>query len=199
MLSLGPCPGKRTFDIDTALDDAMKLFWANGYEATSMQDLLDEMGINRGSFYDTYGDKRTLFLAALRRYDEVYRRERLQGLEESHSPLEAIEALFDGWVGSILDDPNRSGCFITNTALELAAHDAEIGELVANSQKDTEKFLSALLRKAKANGEIGEHINVRRSAQSLLGALFGLLVLARSRPERTLLRSIARTALDSLH
>ena len=192
-------PREKTFDIDNALDDAMRLFWVNGYEATSIQDLLDEMGINRGSLYDTYGDKRSLFLAALRRYDELYRRERLRSLAESHSPLDAIEALFEGWVRSILADPDRGGCFITNTALELAAHDTEIGELVAESQKDTEKFLASLLRKAKASGEIGGHVNVSRSAQSLLAALFGLLVLARSRPERPLLRSIARTAMESLH
>ena len=192
-------PREKTFDIDTALDSAMKLFWVKGYAATSMQSLLDQMGINRGSFYDTYGDKRRLFLAALRRYDQRYRRERLESLAAQNSPLKTIEALFDGWVRSILADPDRGGCFITNTALELAAHDTEIGGLVADSQKDTEKFLTALLRKAKANGEIAGHVHAKRSARSLLAALFGLLVLARSRPERALLKSIARTALDSLH
>ena len=192
-------PRHKTFDIDTALDSAMKLFWANGYQATSMQDLLEEMGINRGSFYDTYGDKRTLFVAALRRYDQHYRRKRLDSLAQADSPLAAIATLFNGWVRSILADPGRRGCFLTNTALELAAHDAEIGALVADSQKDTEAFLANLLRQAKSKGEIGDHINVKHSAQSLLAALVGLLVLARSRPERALLRSIAKTALDALH
>lgn len=60
----------KAFEIDAVLDKAMRLFWTQGYEKTSMQDLVDNMGINRKSIYDTFGDKHTLFLKALARYDQ---------------------------------------------------------------------------------------------------------------------------------
>lgn len=191
-------PWQKRFDIDETLDKAMRLFWAHGYEATSMEALVRAMGINRGSLYDTFGDKRALFFAALRRYDEQVRRVHLRALERSHSPKGAIEALFGGWIDIALDDAERSGCFLTNTALELAAHDREIGELVARSQEETEAFFLRLIEKGQADGEIPLAVDAPRSARALLAALIGLLVLARSRPDASLLRAIADSALASL-
>jgi len=75
-------PWTKNFDVDRTLDKAMRLFWAHGYEATSMQDLVDGMGINRGSIYSTYGDKRQLFLAALNRYDVECRKSLLESLDQ---------------------------------------------------------------------------------------------------------------------
>ena len=191
-------PWEKNFDIDQTLDKAMRLFWAHGYDGTSMQDLIQGMGIHRGSLYGTFGDKRSLFIAALLRYDNQCRKTRLAELEQMDSAKAAIKALFQGWINLALADPNRSGCFLTNTALELAVHDEEIGAIVASSQKETEAFFHRLLQKGQASGEIPEDTNPMRAAQSLLAALLGLLVLARSRPERSLLQSIAESALASL-
>ena len=151
-------PWEKSFDINHALDKATRLFWSRGYDATSMQALVDQMGINRGSLYDTYGDKRSLFIAALRRYDHQFRRNRLAELERKHTPKAAIEALFKGWIKIALDDPGRSGCFLTNTAHEVAAHDAEIGAIVATSQRDTEKIFVRLIRHGQVSGEISNEI-----------------------------------------
>ena len=191
-------PWEKSFDIDHTLDKATRLFWSRGYDATSMQALVDEMGINRGSLYDTYGDKRSLFIAALRRYDQQFRRNRLAELERKHTPKAAIKALFKSWIQIALDDSGRSGCFLTNTALEVAAHDAEIGAIVATSQRDTEKIFVRLIRNGQVSGEISKEIEPRQSARSLLATLIGLLVLARSRPESALLTSIADSALEQL-
>ena len=191
-------PWEKNFDVDGALDQATRLFWSRGYDATSMQALVDEMGINRGSLYDTYGDKRSLFIAALRRYDHRFRRDRLAQLEQEHTPKAAIQALFKGWVRIAIDDPDRNGCFLTNTALEVAPRDAEIGAIVATSQRDTEKVFVRLIRNGQVSGEISNKIDPRQSARSLLATLMGLLVLARSRPESTLLTSIADSALEQL-
>lgn len=191
-------PWEKHFDIDETLDKAMGLFWARGYEATSVQALVGHMGINRGSLYDTFGDKRALFLATLRRYDEQSRRARLQALEQNPSPTGAIEALFSGWIDTALTDPDRSGCFLTNTALELAVHDREIGDLVARSQQETEAFFLRLVEKGQAAGEIAAALDAPRAARALLAALIGLLVLARSRSEPALLESIADAAVASL-
>lgn len=82
-------PWAKYFDETEALEKAIRAFWAHGYEATSMQDLLDCTGVNRGSLYATYGDKRTLFLAALRMYDNKMRRELRADLAARNTPHEA--------------------------------------------------------------------------------------------------------------
>jgi TetR/AcrR family transcriptional repressor of nem operon len=191
-------PWEKRFDIDETLEKAMRVFWARGYEATSMQALVQAMGINRGSLYDTFGGKRQLFLAALHRYDERNRRARLEALERGGSPRGAIEALFRGWIDAALEDAERSGCFLTNTALELAVHDREVGDLVARSQQETESFFMRLVERGQSEGEIPLSVDAPATARALLAALIGLLVLARSRPDAALLQSIADSAMASL-
>ncbi len=191
-------PWTKKFDIDETLDKAMRRFWSHGYEATSMQDLVRHMRINRGSLYDTFGDKRSLFIASLHRYDDRWRQARLTALAQAYAPVEAIHRLFQDWIEHALNDPDQSGCFLTNTALELAAHDREIGEIVAASQRGIEAFFHQLIEQGQASGDIPADINTSHAAQLLLAALIGLLVLARSRPERTLLESIAAQALAVL-
>ncbi len=191
-------PWTKKFDIDETLDKAMHCFWSHGYEATSMQDLVQHMRINRGSMYDTFGDKRSLFIAALQRYDEQWRQARLTALAQAHTPVEAIRRLFHDWIEHALNDPEHRGCFLTNTALELAAHDREIGDMVAASQQGIEAFFYQLIEQGQSSGDIPAAINASHTASLLLAALIGLLVLARSRPERSLLESIAAQALAIL-
>lgn len=191
-------PWQKNFDIDKTLDRAMQTFWAHGYEATSMRNLLDVMEINRGSLYDTYGDKRTLFIAALKRYDEKIRKARLRSLQSSHPPLEAIQALFNDWIEQVMNDPERGGCFLTNTALELSTHDAEISNIVARSQKAIERFFLENIRNAQTQGRINLKLDATAASKSLLATLLGLLVLSRSRPERKLLQTIADEAISRL-
>lgn len=191
-------PWVKTFDVEQALDKAMQVFWLHGYEATSVQDLLDAMGINRGSMYDTFGDKRSLFIAALQRYDSMYRRSQLAAIERGYTPKAGIKALFDGWIDTVLKDASRRGCFLTNTALGLAAHDPEIGAMVAASQKDIEAFFCRLVRRGQSAGEIPRNRDPARQSRSLLAALIGLLVLGRNRPEPALMHSIVGGAMASL-
>ena len=191
-------PWAKNFDVDQTLDKAMRLFWVRGFEATSMEDLVQGMGINRGSIYSTFGDKRKLFIAALNQYNVKCRKAQLAALEHEHSPKAAIKALFYEWIDRAMSDPENSGCFLTNTALELAAHDKDIGEIVAQSQREIEKFFCRLIKKGQETGEISMSISPTKTAQSLLAALIGLLVLSRSRPDRNLLKSIASGAMASL-
>lgn len=184
-------PWVKQFDVDAALSRAMREFWVRGYEATSLQTLLRRMKINKGSFYDTYGDKRSLFLAALKAYDVQVRQARLNHLQQICSPREAICRLFQDLVDAALSDRGRSGCLLVNTALELAVHDREIGELVADSQCDLEQRFRHWLEQGRASGDISASVDPDRTARALLGQLLGLLVLSRSRPEPALLRAIA--------
>lgn len=191
-------PWTKSFDVDQTLDKAMHLFWARGFEATSMEDLVQGMGINRGSIYSTFGDKRKLFIVALNRYNLKCRKAQLSTLEHEHSPRSAIKILFHQWIDRAMTEPENNGCFLTNTALELAAHDEDIGMIVADSQRDIEKFFRRLIRKGQESGEIPSQLSPTKTAQSLLAALIGLLVLSRSRPDRKLLKSVANGAMALL-
>lgn len=191
-------PWEKNFDVEQTLEKAMHAFWSRGYEATSIRDLVGCMGVNRASLYGTYGDKRELFLAALRLYDETVRKARLAALEASHSPREAIRQLFQGFVGLSARGDARRGCFLTNSALEVAPHDPEVARIVADAQSDLEAFFRRTVERGQASGEIASREDPAELARGLLAALLGLLVLARSRPEPALLQSITDQALKRL-
>jgi TetR/AcrR family transcriptional regulator, transcriptional repressor for nem operon len=182
-------PWEKQFDVEEVLDKAMQVFWNRGYEATSMQDLVNRTGINRGSLYATFRDKHSLFLAALLRYAETIHHRRLVHLECAYGPREAIRQAFLAFIPQGAEEGNR-GCFLTNTALELAAHDPEAGRIVARAQKQTEAWFARLIRKGKAAGEIPPHVQPTEAASALLASLIGLSVLVRSRPERALVQSV---------
>ena len=191
-------PWEKQFDVDEVLDKAMQAFWSRGYEATSMQELVDRTGINRGSLYSTYRDKHALFLAALRRYAETIHHRRLADLGSRYGPREAIRQSLLAFIPQGPTKGGNRGCFLTNTALELAAHDPEAGRIVAQAQKQTEAWFARMIQKGKAVGEISPQVKPAQAAQGLLALLIGLSVLNRSRPERALLQAIVDDAIRRL-
>lgn len=192
-------PWQKQFDVDETLSRAMQVFWMQGYEATSMRDLVDVMGINRASIYATFGDKRELFLRALQHYDTTYRRTWLGAISDNNPPKEAILAAFEGAVQQALTEGRRDGCFLVNTALELSPHDDEIAMIVAHGLTETERFFRDSLERARAAGSIAGTIDPTETGRALLSLFIGLRVLSRSRPEQPLLRSIVKQAEKLLH
>lgn len=191
-------PWEKSFNVEAALEKSMDAFWAQGYEAVSVQKLLDEMGISRASLYDTFGGKRQLFISALKKYDRENRKRQLLLISKCHTGKTAVRALFDRWIEKILGDDDLRGCFLTNTALELASRDAEIGAIVAKSQKDIEAFFRRHIEEGQKAGDIAPRHDSAERARVLLSMLLGLLVLSRSRPDAKLLRAIASGASSAL-
>jgi TetR/AcrR family transcriptional repressor of nem operon len=191
-------PWEKQFDVDEVLDKAMRAFWGRGYEATSMQDLVDVTGINRGSLYATYRDKHELFLSALRMYAEKIHHKRLADLASRYGPREAIRRSFLAFIPQASEEGGCIGCFLTNTALELAPHDPDAGRIVAQAQRQTEAHFERMIRKGQAEGEIAPHVDPGKAASALLALLIGMSVLARSRPERSLLLAIVDDAVRRL-
>ncbi len=188
-------PWEKQFDPDTALDKAMQAFWAHGYDATSMQDLVDCMGINRGSMYATFGDKRSLFIQALHRYNSTRGEPWIEAqAENSESARAAITGAFETVIDTVLDAGWRNGCFLVNTALELSPHDEEVAAVVAKGIGDMEAFFRRMIEVGQEAGEIPARIDAVETARALLSLFIGLRVLSRSRPEEALLRSVARQA-----
>src|SRR6266852_3503577 len=112
----------KEFEHDVVLDRAMHVFWSRGYEATSIQLLVDRMGIQRGSLYDTFGDKRALFFAAITHYDRVVTARLLAALDAA-SGKDAIRRFFRLKVELALEPRRPRGCLVTNSAAELASRD----------------------------------------------------------------------------
>lgn len=191
-------PRDKQFDQDVVLDRAMQAFWRQGYTATSMQDLVDATGINRASIYATFGDKRALFLASLRMFAASVRLEVLSRLRRGRTPAAAIKALFESFLDQATEGGFNRGCLITNTALELAAHDPEVAEIVAEAQREIEGFLRDRILAGQAAGEIRFELDADTSAKGLLASLIGLMVLVRSRPEKSLLKTVMAEALERL-
>ena len=188
-------PRKREFDVDTVLNKAMAAFWARGYEATSLNDLLDCMQIQRASLYNAFSDKHTLFLETLRRYDGIYRRAEVAKRVNMPSPRQAILGLFQNAVTAVVEHGGRNGCFLINTALELAPHDEEVAEIVSAAFTHMEhKFFRKMIEKGRARGEIALSVVPATTARALLSLFIGLQVLSRSRPKKVLLQSIAQQA-----
>jgi TetR/AcrR family transcriptional repressor of nem operon len=191
-------PWEKQFDVDEVLDKAMQVFWHRGYSATSVQDLVRQTGVNRASLYATYSDKHALFLASLRMYADNLRQEKLAELELRHSPKEAIRRLLTAFGDLAAGKGASRGCFLTNTALELAAHDPQAARIVARAQTDMEAFFVRMVRRGQEAGEIPMERNPAAIASGLLATLIGLAVLCRSRPEPRLMKSIVDDALQRL-
>lgn len=191
-------PWEKQFDQGEVLSKAMEVFWVRGYEATSMQDLVDTTGVNRASLYATFGDKHALFLSALKLYDEKMRRRLLANLESGGRPRGAIRQLFLAFIRPVAENGSNRGCFLTNTALELSAHDQEAARIVAHAQEQIEAFFLRMIKLGKARGEFPSHVKPAEAARGLLASLVGMVVLTRSRPNRELLQAIADEAMRRL-
>jgi TetR/AcrR family transcriptional regulator, transcriptional repressor for nem operon len=190
-------PRTKEFNREEALDRAMHVFWHKGYEATSLSDLLEAMGIARQSLYDTFGDKHALFLEALGRY-ETQRLERLQScLETAPSVPRAFRELFEGIVDESESDKRR-GCLGISTVVELAPHDPELAKTISARQRGLEAIFFRALERAREQGQIAPSKDTRALARFFVGALQGLRVAATADPHSAALRDIARVSLQAL-
>lgn len=187
-------PWEKNFDVDQALNKAMEAFWANGFEATSMQELVDCMGIGRGSLYATFGDKRSLFIQALRRYDKHYREDWAERLKTTKPPREAILSAFEEVMACVFEDGRSEGCLLVNTALELSPHDEEVSAIVENCFESMEQFFREQLEQAQAIGDVPSDLSPDQTAKTLLSLIVSLRVFSRSRRDPALFKSIAKQA-----
>ena len=188
----------KAFDEQHAIDRAVDCFWARGYEATSVRDLGDAMGIGGASLYNAFGDKRALFVKCLERYANRSSRERMARIEEKHAPRDAIRAFLGEIVERSLKDPDCKGCLLVNSALDVAPHDAEIGEAVAGYLDEIRDFFRRNIEAARRAGTVPKRIDADEVSGHLLGVVMGIRALTRVKPERKLLESVARPALALL-
>ena len=170
----------KEFDETVVVRKAMEVFWKQGYEKTSMQDLVDHMGIHRRSIYDTFGSKRSLFLASLADYESMVS----QGFTKiiSHAPTvkQAIRDIFNNVIQSVESIDTPIGCLSVNTATELSSLDPEIKQIVTNMFKNTEQMFQNMLEEGQEKGELSDSLNTTVTAQYLHTNLVGFRVLVKT-------------------
>ena len=185
----------RAFDNDAVLDAAIECFWRRGLAATSVRDLASQMGINGPSLYNAFGDKRRLFAEALERYAQQSMRERITRIEAKYTGQDAIKVFFKEVISRSLSDPDRRGCLIVNSALEVAPHDKELQLVISAYLKEIESFFGRCLGAADREGALPGSVDVADAARLFLGILLGIRVASRANPQRALLEGMVRPAL----
>ncbi|WP_370971919.1 TetR/AcrR family transcriptional regulator [Amycolatopsis sp. cg9] len=169
----------KEFDVDEACDAALTLFRRQGYEATSVSDLVTHVGVAKASLYATFGSKHDFYVTALKRYAERADARVLAELSSPGSGVAAVRRLFDGYLAEILGDETKMGCFVVNAAIELLPHDPEVARLVERSWDTLEVALTMALERAKAQGELTGGGEPAALARFLLTVLQGLRVLGK--------------------
>lgn len=188
----------REFDADAALDRAMRLFWARGYHATSVQDLMKAAGVQKQSLYGAFGDKRSLFLKCLNVYSQKTLTEIQRMLRETDSALAGIERVMRFVTQSAESKKCPPGCLMANTALELGLHDPEIADEVRRMFRATEKMLADAVRRAQAQGEVARSLDPIAIGQGLANTINGIRILEKTGASRQQVRAVVETALAAM-
>jgi TetR/AcrR family transcriptional repressor of nem operon len=186
--------GVRQFDRDEVLDRAMLVFWRNGYRATSIQDLVEATGVNRGSLYPTFGDKRGLFLAVLEHYSERFGKPMMAELNDPN-PRRAIERMLESIIRRTSNPRWPRGCLYTNTSVECPGAGDGIGRKIAEMLGQQESAIYQVLRHAQAEGSLDAAQDARALARFFTGVAHGLNVVNKAAPDPATLEDMVSVAM----
>lgn len=172
-----PGPEKQ-FDPEVALEAAMRVFWAHGFQAASLSELMAAMGISKKSLYDTFGNKRQLFIKALNHYVRISCREIQAELNRGTSPLRNLNRLLKKWQKQA-GEPGSVGCMIGTNIADFNTDDEEIAELLRSAMSRIEDMFFENLKAARSAGELKEDINPRELARMTVAMAQGTALMGR--------------------
>ncbi len=188
----------REFDTTEALNEAMQVFWTKGFEATSLNDLIGAMKLSKSSFYDTFGSKHEVFLAAIEHYKKTMTAQVSAVSELDALARKLIGSLFERAVERMTEEGGRRGCFLNNCAVEVALHDPAAAKLIGGGFGIMEDTFFALVQRGQTEGEIDTDKDPRALARYLTSSLNGIMVMGKADPNREALSDVARIALTAL-
>ena len=188
----------KDFDETEVLTKAMNLFWLKGYNGTSMQDLVDGLGISRSSLYDTYVDKHTLFIKALAYYQCSASSGMCNIVSGAASAKDAIKQLLELTTGELLDDKQQKGCFMVNAEVEMAPHDAEVSKIVCDNEKLIEDAFYGAIKKGQSTGEIPADKDARALARFVFNNVKGIRVSAKATTDKNFFKDIIQLTMSVL-
>jgi TetR/AcrR family transcriptional repressor of nem operon len=173
----------RQFNEQEVLLQIMKLFWKQGYEATSMSDIMRETGLSKSSLYDAFGNKRELFLASF----EIYRQMRIRTLEgyltSQSDARSSLVYFFEMILSHALAQERPFGCMSCNEAVELAPHDDEVQKLVERDFQGIEDALTEAIKRGMSDGSIPRGKDARMLARHMTVTHHGFMMMSRSRAD----------------
>jgi TetR/AcrR family transcriptional regulator, copper-responsive repressor len=186
----------RAFDRKKALERAMRLFWSNGYSATSVADLGQAMGVNPPSLYAAFGDKKQLFLEAVDRYREGPGNVVGTAFAGAATARDAVSSLMMHAAKTYVDPALPRGCMVIHAAQNCTQDDRDVAQALAKIRKDTEQAIHDRIRAAKTR-EFSTPVDTRALARFYAAVMQGMSVMARDGATETELRAIASRAMDA--
>ncbi len=188
----------REFDKEEVLEKAICVFSDKGYNGTSMQDLVDGLGISRSSMYETFSNKHTLYVEALESYQKSANQEVYAIINGSLGAKDAIGKLLEMAVSKLLDKEEHNGCFLVNAEIEVAAHDAGVKEMICQSGLHMESAFMHIIVKGQKDGELAARHDARALARFIATVVKGLQVSTKSITDRTFFDDVIQTTLSLL-
>ena len=165
----------REFDMDQALDAALNTFWTQGYEATSMTDLMEATGLHKGSLYKAFEDKHDIFMKSLTRYLEGAWAMSKATLTGAKTPLDGLRAWLQGAAQLCSEQPIQRGCMAMNTAIELGPHDGEVARLLQSHHARVSRLLTETIQRGQHQGQLRSDLTADQLAKSLFIFTAGLV------------------------
>ena len=191
-------PRTKQFCEEEVLKKAMELFWEKGFHATSMQDLVSHLGINRASLYDTYGGKEALFNKAFDHYRKTSGAWLEKLFRAEPSVKLGFKKLFETAINEAVTDEFRKGCFVVNTTTELIPGTKKMQETLIAHKKQIENLFIGYIQKGIHNGEITSSKNAQELGLMLYTLYNGLRVVTKVDVDPEKLKSVVASSLSVL-
>jgi TetR/AcrR family transcriptional regulator, transcriptional repressor for nem operon len=186
----------REFEENEVLEKAVKLFSEKGYNGISMQELVDGLGINRSSIYDSFGDKQDLFIASLKYYRQVNTQQMLSLIEQSKDMKKTIQDIFVHVRTESVNVKSAASCMMVNTTVELAPHEKKIFTIVFDNMSAVQEGLAKAIKAAQARNEVSKENSAEALASAVLTAINGLRVAARWGAEKKVYDDVMKLTLS---
>jgi TetR/AcrR family transcriptional regulator, transcriptional repressor for nem operon len=191
-------PRNKAFETREIIEKAKLLFHSKGYEGTSMQDLVENLGISRSSLYDTFGDKQQLYLEALQYYCNENAYSLIEKSKSVSDPLAFIHEIFAGIIDDAKSDKAKKGCYVVNAISEFGRANSGVTEIIDKNNRAFEKMLEQLIVKCQENKQVAKNKDAKVMAKFLFNTICGLRVNSKTYTSIKDLELISETALSLL-
>ena len=188
----------RTFDEEQAIDKAIEVFWSKGFADTSICDLEHALGMGRQSLYNAFGDKRELFVRALRQYYEQGSRHLENAFQGNSRGLTAIKTHFELSVEAMTASEDRKGCFLIRSLIDHGVVDPEVSKHCQSNEANLNRVFTNALQEAIEDGDLNSSYSIESAAALLASQFYGLNIMARSGAARERMHEVVNFLFERL-